>query len=107
MSLEATFLTMMPSTVTLYAFSSMDAYGKPTFSATGTTVRCRIMDNLRVDRNSEYFDTDYTGTIIFYGNPTIDELTRIVMPNGDEPQIVSIRKHIDDEGSHHTTVTYT
>ncbi len=107
MSLEATFLTMMPSTVTLYAFSSMDAYGKPTFSGAGTTVRCRIMDNLRVDRNSEYFDSNYTGTIIFYGNPTIDELTRIVLSNGDEPQIVSIRKHIDDEGSHHTTVTYT
>jgi hypothetical protein len=106
-SLESVFLEMMPSTVTLYAYSSMDAYGKPTYSASGTQIRCRIMDNLRVGRSSDYFDTDYTGTIIFYGTPTINELTRIVMPNGDEPQIVSIRNHIDEEGSHHTTVTYT
>lgn len=106
MTIETAFLDMMPSTVTIYPKSSTDAYGKFSFSATGTAVRCRIQPSDNVVTTEDNRQVVSRGTIIFYGTPTITSDSKIVLPDGTSPLILTVRVHNDDSGTHHTTVTY-
>lgn len=106
MTIETMFLDMMPSSVTIYPKSSLDAYGKLTHSATGVAVRCRIMatrQRYATERNRDVLEN---GSIIFYGTPTITTDSKILLPDGSTPVILSVKVHNDDTGAHHTTVTF-
>lgn len=106
MTLEAAFLDMMTQTVTVYDKDSVDAYGKVSHDATGTVWRCRIMERLNRQTTE---DTRYEfegGTIIFYGSPTITTDSKILLPDGTTPIITGVNRHLDEDGSHHTTVTF-
>lgn len=106
MGIEAAFLEMMPSTVTVYPKSSTDAYGKLSFSATGVATRCRIQPRTDVVVTEDLREIVAKGTIIFYGTPTITTESKIVLPDGTDPLILSVAVHNDESGLHHTTVTY-
>lgn len=106
MTIEAAFLDLMPSTVTIYAKSSADAYGKVSHSATGTAVRCRVMETGQLISNNDQENVYEQGRIIFYGTPTIDHDSKIVLPDGSSPVILSIVHHNDEVGAHHTTVSF-
>lgn len=106
MTIEAAFADMMPTTVTLYAPSTTDAYGKTTFSASGTAVKCRLQQREQRYSTERNEDVQENGTIIFYGTPTIDMGYKIVLPDGSSPIILSVVHHNDDTGAHHTTVTF-
>lgn len=106
MPIEADFLEMMPSTVTIFPKTATDAYGKFSFSATGTAVRCRIQPSTSVVKTMDNREVVARGTIIFYGTPTITTDSRIVLPDNTSPLILTVQVHNDDTGSHHTTVTY-
>lgn len=97
---------MMPSTVTVFAKTATDAYGKMTFSATGTATRCRIQPSDNVVTTMDNRSVVARGTIIFYGTPTITADSKIVLPDNTVPLILTIQVHNDDTGTHHTTVTY-
>ena len=97
---------MMTSTVTVYDRDSLDAYGKVTHDATGKAWKCRIQQR-RNRQTTEQNRNEYDGgTIIFYGAPTITTDTKIVLPDGTTPIITGVTQHLDDEGAHHTTVTF-
>jgi hypothetical protein len=96
----------MPSTVTVYAKASADAYGKVTFGASGVATRCRIQQTGRVVKSNDNRDVYETGIIIFYGNPSITEDSKIVLPDGTSPLILSIRDHNDEDGANHVTVSF-
>lgn len=106
MTIEAAFLDLMPSTVTVYAKTATDAYGKFTFSGTGTAVRCRIQPSDNVVTTADNRNVVSRGTIIFYGTPTITTDSKIVLPDNTIPLILTVQVHNDDTGTHHTTVTY-
>ena len=106
MGIETDFLDMMPSTVTVYAKASTDAYGKLSFSATGTGTRCRIQPRSEVVTTENMREVVTKGTIIFYGVPSITTESKIVLPDGTIPLIVSVQTHYDESGTHHTTVVY-
>ena len=106
MAIDAEFLDLMPSTVTIYAKTGMDAYGKMTFSATGTAVRCRVQETGRVIKTADNRDVYENGTIIFYGTPTISEDSKIVLPDGSSPLILAVIHHNDELGANHTTVSF-
>lgn len=96
----------MPSTVVIYPVDSTDAYGKATFSGAGTSVKCRIQTRKQRSGNERNDDINENGTIIFFGNPTIAMDSRIVLPDGSEPIILSIAFHNDEFGAHHTSLTF-
>lgn len=106
MTMETEFLSMMPSVVTIYPNSSLDAYGKISHNATGVQVRCRVQEGTNryaTERNRDEFEN---GTIIFYGAPAITISSKIVLPDGTSPVILSVKNHNDETGVHHTTVTF-
>jgi len=106
MTLEAAFLELMPSTVTIYAQTALDSYGKQTFSGSGTGVRCRIQQTGRVSHDDKGRQVIEEGRIIFYGVPTVGLSSKIVLPDGSSPVILSVQVHLDEDGNNHTTVSY-
>ena len=65
MTIEAAFLDLMPSSVTVSPVATTDAYGKSTFG-TGVVTRCRVQETGRVVKNADNEDVYEVGTIIFY-----------------------------------------
>ena len=104
--IEYQYLDLMPSTVTIYGKSSVDAYGKVTYPASGTVVRCRIQETGTVVKTADDRNVFEVGSIFFYGTPTITTESKIVLPDGSSPLILSIRVHNDESGPHHTTVSF-
>lgn len=105
MTIEAAFLDLMPSSVTVFPVSTTDAYGKSTFG-TGVVTRCRVQETGRVVKNADNEDVYEVGTIIFYGTPTITTESKILLPSGATPLINSVQVHNDDTGTNHTTVSF-
>lgn len=106
MTLEAAFADMMTSTVTVYASDTVDAYGKSTYDATGVEWQCRIQERIQKYPSENNRDVFENGSIIFYGDPDITTDSKIVLPDGSSPVILSVTKHLADDGPHHTTVVF-
>lgn len=104
MTIEAAFLDLMPSTVTIYAQSSRDAYGKQSFAATGTTVRCRVVPTNQVIRTGDGREVVATGRVYCHGTPTVTVDSRVVLPDGSDATVVAVQVQNDDGGAHHTVI---
>lgn len=106
MTIEASFLDLMPSSVTIYPQTARNEYGVQTWSGSGTSVRCRIMltGSVSHDQNGRQVIED--GRIIFYGTPTVDLNSKIVLPDGSTPVILTVNVHNDELGANHTTVSF-
>jgi hypothetical protein len=105
--IETEFLELMPTTVTVFAPTTTDAYGKQSFAATGTEVRCRLQPSDEVMKDADNREVVAKGTIIFFGTPAVTTQSRILLPDNTVPLVLSVRVHNDDTGTHHTTVVYT
>lgn len=106
MTIEAAFLEMMPSTVTIYPQTAKSAYGAQTWSGSGTGVRCRIQQTGTLSHDENGRQVIEVGRIIFYGTPTINLDSKIVLPDGSIPILLSVQVHYDQDGTNHTTVSY-
>ena len=106
MTIETAFLDLMPSSVTVFGVASTDAYGKNTFAGSGTSVRCRIQETGQVVKTEDRDDVYEQGQIIFYGTPTITTSSKIALPDGSFPLILSVKVHNDESGAHHTSVSF-
>ena len=106
MGIEAAFLDMMPSTVTIYTKLSQDAYGLGTFAVSGTAVRCRVEDNANQSFGTTEQDVIDGGTVYFYGVVTASVDDKIVLPNGAVMMVKQITTHDDQSGTHHTEIKF-
>lgn len=106
MSLDPAFLDLMPSTVTIYPQSSRDAYGKQVFSGTGTSVRCRVVPEIKVIQTPDAREVVSAGRVICYGTPSVNTDSRLVLPDGSNAIVLAVQVQNDEEGAHHTVVTF-
>ena len=106
MTIETAYLAMMPTTVTIFGQSSVDNYGKPTYSASGTAVSCRVVPASKVIRTATGVDVVAQGTIYFYGTPTVTVASKILLPNSDMVFVLDVKVQNDESGTHHTTVSF-
>ena len=105
MPIDASFLDLMPSTVTVYPVSSTNEYGIQTFGV-GVDTRCRVQKTGRVVKTADNRDVYENGVIVFYGNPTVTTESKILLPSGETPLIISVQPFNDETGAHHTTISY-
>lgn len=100
------FAEMMLETVVISNQSSLDAYGKQSWGA-GVSYRCRIMNTQRILRDVDGREIVEAGRAIIYGMaPTVTTKSKIVLPNGSSPPVVSVSKIQDETGDHHTVVGF-
>jgi hypothetical protein len=106
MPIEAPYLAMMPTTVTIFSQTSSDKYGKPTYSGTGTQVKCRVVPANKTIRTATGVDVVANGTIYFYGTPTVTVDSKILLPNLEMVFVIDVKVQNDESGSHHTAVNF-
>lgn len=106
MTLNPAFLEMMPSTVTVFPQSSRDAYGKQTFAGTGTVVRCRVVPTNDVIRDANGREVVASGRVLCYGTPAVTVDSRLLLPDGSDAIVVAVQVQNDEDGAHHTVVTF-
>jgi hypothetical protein len=103
-TIEAAYLEMMPSTVTIYNETSSDKYGKPTFG-TGTAVRCRIVPTKQSTRTGTGVDITEVGKVYCYGTPTVAVDDKLLLPTGETVFAVAVQIQNDESGAHHTVIS--
>lgn len=106
MSFEAEFLTMMPSTMSVYAFTSWTDYGDPIYSTSATTYRYRgeYEPTLSPSVSGEEVVTSVTAYVA--STSPLNVLNKYVLQDGSTGIVQSITQAWDDEGLHHNVIRF-
>lgn len=112
MSFSTEFLPLMTSTVKVSTRTGHDNYGNPSFAASTTSYRARIVTKLGYVRNAEGEEIGY-GTVAWIrstGSASITVSDRITLPTGaapsSRPPVVGVERYPDESGVHHTKVMF-
>lgn len=107
MAIDPDLLELMPDSVTLYAYSSTDAYGNRTRSATGVPFQCRLMFKTQLMKDDKGRDVVSAGRAILYGDASgVTVESKIELPDGTTPPILSVSGVTDETGLNHHTVVF-
>ena len=92
MSFPSEFLTMMPSTMSVYAFTSWTDYGDPVYSTSSHDQR----------------GAEVVNSITAYGASTspFSPLDNFVLADGSTGVVLSVSQVWDEEGLHHNVVRF-
>ncbi len=96
----------MPSTVSLNAVLSTDAYGKRTFSGTTTSITCRVQTTRRVVIGEDGSQIPVEGTVYCFGTSNATVNDKLTLPDGSVVPIVSVETRNDETGSYVTVISY-
>ena len=97
---------MMPSTVTLNAVSTTDAYGKRTFAAAGTSIQCRVQTARRLLITEDGKSIPVEGTVYCFGTSMAKINDKLTLPDGTVVPIVAVETRNDDTGAYATVISY-
>lgn len=106
MTIEAAFASMMPSTVTVNAVQSTDAYGKRVFAGATTSLQCRIQTTRRMVITEDGKEVPVEGTVYVFGTSTVTANDKLTLPDNTVVPIVSVETRNDDKGSYVTVISY-
>jgi len=105
-TIESAFSSMMPSTVTLNAVQSTDAYGKRTFAGASTSIQCRLQQSRRMVITDDGKQIPVEGTVYCYGTSTATVNDKLTLPDGSIVPILSVETRNDDVGAYVTVISY-
>lgn len=106
MAIPRDFSEMMPHTITVYGASTVDKYGKQSFSGSGTAYQCRLIYENRMVRDNDGRETLEAGRAIVYGVATASVKDRVTLPDGKSPLVTSVATIKDENGDHHTVIGF-
>ena len=87
MAIDAAFDEMCTETIIVYPQSSMNNYGRRSFSASGTSYQCRLVYNTRLTRDSKGREVVEAGRAIIYGTAlTVTDLS-VTRPSTSDSQL--------------------
>lgn len=106
MAIAKDFYVMMPHTVTVFGSTTLDKYGRQSFSGAGTSYRCRVIWDQRMVRTTDGREILEAGRAIVYGVAAVDVNDRITIPGGGSPLVTSVAQIKDEVGDHHTVIGF-
>lgn len=105
MPVDATFLALMIHTVTLSGPPTRDDFGKPTYPQ-AVQLKGRV-ENTREEVRTADGDVVEAKTKLFLpGAPAVTTESRITLPDGTSPPIVSVAQESDARGPFMTVVYF-
>ena len=100
----------MTDTITVYAPSTLDNYGKKSTSASGTNFSARVVSETRRTRDNEGTQIVEGGTLYIMSDAAIEIGSRLVLPGGREPIVLAVDKTVYSANGtpavHHTVVKF-
>lgn len=106
MGIETEFAELMASSVTLYAPSGTDNYGKRSYSGTGTAVIGRLQNDVRIKLDIHGRDITPWGKFYCYGTPTVTTEYKCVLSDGTVVDLIKVDENEDETGAHHTVLYF-
>ena len=105
------WLDDMTHTVTVYASSTLDNYGKKTISGSGTSYACHLIVEQSKSRDEQGNQVTEGGRLYIMSDANINVDDRLDLPDtGIDPRIISVKKvKYSANGTpavHHTVVTF-
>lgn len=105
--IEPDFREMMDEVVIFNASASVDKYGKQSFASASSTYYARLMYGQRIIRDAEGREVVEAGRAILYGvAASVTPLFKITLPDGGTPKILYTSTIQDENGDHHTVVSF-
>jgi len=100
----------MTETITVYAPTTLDNYGKRSNSASGTNFSARVVAEIRRTRDNEGTQVVEGGTLYIMSDAAIEIGSRLVLPGGREPIVLAVDKPTYSANGtptvHHTVVKF-
>lgn len=107
MAIPNDFLEMMLQTVTVAAQTGLDNYGKPSYSASPDAYRCRIIWQERIRRDAQGRELVEAGrAILTQSAASVTPVHKLTLPDGSTPKIVSVETIQDEDGNHHSAISF-
>jgi hypothetical protein len=106
MAIEPELVELMPHTITVQDYSSVNEYGEPTFG-TGYTVTAMVEERPEVIRDA--FGEEIITSHIVYAASTarIDLTSQVTLPDGTQPPIRRSDVFYDETGDiHHVALFF-
>jgi hypothetical protein len=106
MAIDPEFDEMMNDICLFQAGTAVDAYGKRTFG-TALSIEGRVMYADVLERG-ELLRNDYPrGKFLTFGQvPSINLRSKMTLPDGTDAVVLSVDQMEDEEGPHHTVITF-
>jgi len=106
MSFEAEFLSLMPSTVTVYPLASRNADGHTTFGTTGVRIRARVVYTPHTVRLPDGRIGAAEGIAWLASTSPLSIQSKYVLPDGSSPVVYAVENIPDEDGQHHSKVFF-
>lgn len=106
MTFEAEFLSLMPSTVTVYPLASRNADGHTTFGTTGVTYRARVAYVPHTVHLADGRIQASEGIAWLASTTPLSIQSKYVLPDGSVPIVYAVENIPDQDGQHHSKVFF-
>lgn len=106
MAFEPEFLDLMPHTISVHALASVNQYAEPTYSTSGTTYTCLIQEMPQVILDAYGEEVVSSHTIYVASTARIPLTSKVVMPDGSEPNLIRSDVMADEDGTAHHIVLF-
>lgn len=106
MSFEDDFLDLMPHSVVVNAYASINGYGSPTYSTVGSTYTARVTYKQKMVRSFDGTEKVSMANAVLNCTGTINPDDKITLPDGTVRPIVNINTISDTGGQHHVSVFF-
>lgn len=105
MSLETEYAALMKEAITLKAPASVDKYGKRTWGI-AQSFTARVEPKIAMTRDSAGREVMGRGKVYVYGTPVVTPEWQLTLADNSTPIIISAYLARDEDGAHHTVITY-
>lgn len=106
MSLETDFRDLCVQTVTVLARTGRNSDGSDSFTGTASTYRARVANTKKWVRNSEGVATQASHMAWILSTGIIAADSKITLPDGSTPPLLSIANYPDQDGGHHVEAMF-
>lgn len=106
MAIESLLTDLMVETITIASVSSKDAYGKHTWSAPTSINKCRVQTGSHKVLDTAGQETIAEGKVYVPNHPSVTVNSKLTLPDGTTPPILSVDTFGDERGDHHTVIHY-
>lgn len=104
MSIESNYRELFSESASFYANSTIDKYGKRSFSASPVVSPAHLVVETMLSRTPDGREVVETGRLYLYGNVNVTVDYKLRLENGSEPIIIAVDTPYDQNGAHHTVV---
>jgi hypothetical protein len=104
MSIESQFRELFSESASFYAESTVDKYGKRSFSASPIVAAAHLVTETELSRTPDGREVVETGRLYLYGEVDVTVDHKVRLQNGAEPIVIAVDTPYDQNGPHHTVV---